>query len=160
MDSRDMSGGRLRDADWRFLLPNPTEGVFEHLVLLGGSASLVEQVVGMGLALRVSREIPRADSADALVVLSGARVSLDKAIGCLALGGSLYCEVDRRSLRSFARSPSRLQRLLQREGLSLTGIYWVRPSFAKPEIYLPLDVDGAISWHLKTLFIASTLKTR
>ncbi len=149
-------GKHVRRADWRFLLPTPTEGFFQHLVLLGGSAGRAKQIVDIGFARRVSREIPKGPSADALIILSGAGVALEEAISCLAPGGSLYCEIDRRLPSSFARSPGRIRRLLRREGLSLTGLYWVRPSFTRREICLPLDVDGAISWYLRTLSIAST----
>ena len=50
----------LRRADWRFLLPNPPEGSFQHLVLLGGPAGLAKRIVEEGIARRVSCEIPKA----------------------------------------------------------------------------------------------------
>src|SRR5438445_11139893 len=55
----------LRRADWRVLLPIPTNG-FEHMVLLGGPKELGEVILKIGLARRVSSESPAKPSADAI----------------------------------------------------------------------------------------------
>jgi aminoglycoside phosphotransferase (APT) family kinase protein len=36
------------------------------------------------------------------------------------------------------------------------GTYWVQPNHDAPEMYLPLDVAGALGWYLKTRFTAIT----
>ena len=146
----------LRRADWRFLLPNPPEGSFQHLVLLGGPAGLAKRIVEEGIARRVSCEIPKERSADAVAILHNAQVILRDAAGCLMPGGAPYYEIYRRSPPSLTLTPGRIQRSLLEMELSPTGIYWVRPNFANYEIYLSLDAQRAIEWHLKTLFAAAT----
>lgn len=149
-----------RRADWRFLLPNPPHGSFQHLVLLGGDAGAAEQILEVGLARRVSREIPRERSVDAMIVLCGAEVSLSDVVRCLLAGAALYFEIDRRSLTSAAFAPGRIRRSLQDVGLSPTGVYWAAPDFTNCKRYLPLDVPGALKWYLRTLYVAGTLEHR
>ena len=146
----------LRQADWRFLLPCPKENSFQHLVLLGGSSGLPERLVEIGLARRVSCEIPQSQSADALVVLHKANVDFKDAARCLAPGGALYYEVDRRSRSKLLLSPGRIHRLMREMGFTPTGIYWAIPNFTQCKRYLPLDVPAALRWYLTTLFPAMT----
>lgn len=149
----------LRHLDWRFLLPQPSGGQFEHLLLLGGPADLADRVIDLGLARRVSRDLDprrRVDTADAVVVLHDAGVSLDEAISALRPGGALYYEADRR-LSDFVRfSLDGLRRRLEQRGLSMTGVYWVRPDFVRPQIYLPLDLPQVLRWYIDSLFVATT----
>lgn len=146
----------LRRADWRFLLPGPPDGAFQHLVLPGGPPALAERIVEIGVARSVSCEIPRRRSADAVIVLHDAQVALDAAAGCLLPGGALYYEVERRSPASRALGPGRIRRALRDAGLSPAGIYWARPHFAECQMYLPLDIPGALRWYLAALFTAAT----
>ena len=153
---------RLRRADWRFLLPNPRDGSFRHLVLLGGSAGLAERIGEVGLARRVSCEVLREQAADALVILRDAQVGrnaqvvLKDAARSLVPGGSLYCEIDRRSLASLASTPGGIRSSLEAAGLTPTGSYWAKPNFTRCEMYLPLDVQGAFAWYLTTIYTAVT----
>jgi hypothetical protein len=146
----------LRCLDWRFLLPNPPESVFQHLVLLGGPAGLHGRIVEIGLARRVSCKTPRSRSADAVIILHDAQVPLSDVAACLLPGGTLYCEINRRSPLSPIFTPGRLRRALQNVGLSTTGTYLTIPNFANRQMYLTLDVPGAMKWYLETLFIATT----
>src|SRR5438445_1646209 len=140
-----------RRAEWRWLLPMPPGGEFEHLVLLGGRATLAEQLLECGVAGRVSRELSSPGSANAVIVLAGAGVHPSVAARCLVPGGALYCEIDRRQPGLRAASPARLRRTLRKAGLTVTGAYLVRPSFAACREYLPIDAPGAVRWYLRTL---------
>jgi len=151
-DPLDRRRAPLRDADWRFLLPLPEGGRFEHLVLLGGSAGLTSRVADLGLARRVSDAVPRERSANAMVVLHGARAAATDIARGLAPGGALYWEINRRSLRHFGSSPARLHKALLAAGLEPTGVYAVGPNVFRPRVYLPLDVPGALRWYVSTLY--------
>jgi hypothetical protein len=150
----------LCQADWRFLLPYPPTGSFQHLVLLGGPAGLAERLVDVGFARRVSCEIPRARTADSVVVLHNAQVALRDAAGCLVSGGALYYEIDRRSPSRLVLTPARMQHALRDVGLTPRGVYWVIPNFTHCRRYLPLDVPEALRWYITTLFPAMTLLDR
>lgn len=153
--SKTQRRASVRRMDWRFLLPDPPGGAFEHLVLLGSSADLAQWVIDCGYARRVSREVPGGRSADALVILHGASADLPEAAHCLMPGGVLYYEAERWKPWHIA-TPSRARRALQRSGLSLTGFYWVRPGFDTCQMYLPLDDAGPMRWFLEAKFVAAT----
>jgi aminoglycoside phosphotransferase (APT) family kinase protein len=125
------------------------------MVLLGGPSGLAARLVELGAARRVSRSIPNEGSADALVVLHDAHVGLEHAASCLVPGGALYSEIDRRSLRLLGSTPGRLRHSLLKRGLIMTGIYAVSPHFDRCEMYLPLDVPGALRWYVTTIYRAS-----
>jgi phosphotransferase family enzyme len=146
----------LRQADWRFLLPSPAGGLFQHLVLLGGPPGLAERLVEVGFARRVSCDIPRARTADSVVVLHNAQVALKDAAGCLVSGGALYYEIDRRSPSKLALTPGRVKQSLRDVGLTPREVYWIIPNFTNCRRYLPLDVPAALRWYLTTLFPAMT----
>jgi aminoglycoside phosphotransferase (APT) family kinase protein len=146
----------LRRADWRFLLPSPPGGVFEHLVLLGGSAGLAAQIGDIGLARRVSGELPRERAADAVVVLSDAGADIPELAASLKPGGVLYREIDRLSPRMLATTPARLRRSMLRAGLSPAGAYWAMPDFATRQRYVPLDRAGAVAWYMRIAFAATS----
>jgi Phosphotransferase enzyme family len=146
----------LRQLDWRFLLPDPLEGVFQHLVLLGGGAGLAKRIVEQRLARRVSCTIPRDRSADAVVALHKAQVILSDVAECLLPGGAVYFEVNRRLSRSVASTPGRFSHALQNAGLSPTGSYLVSPDFGRRQVYIPLDARKAVRWYLETFFTATT----
>lgn len=151
-------GGRapLRAADWRFLLPHPPGGQFQLLIVLGGPASLAERIIEVGLARDVSDTIPNGRSADAVVMLHGARAELREIAGCLVPGGVLYYEVDRRSLGFLASTPERIRRSIRKAGLLPTALYAVVPDFSDHRMYLPLDVPGALRWYVTALYNAFT----
>lgn len=150
----------LRRADWRFLLSNPLGEPLRHLVLLGGPDELPDLLRQTEIAERVTTEIPVERSADAVAVLDDSLLKVRRATGCLLPGGSLYCEFDRRSWSSLARSPGRVRRTLNAAGLSLTGIYWVRPDLVSRQVYVPLHVAGPLSWYLDTMLTASSPAAR
>lgn len=146
--------GRQR-ADWRFLLPS-SNGIFRHLVLLGGSADLADKINAAGIAQRVSLDLPTERSADAIAILSNERVDLSHVSKYLAPGGSLYYEVDRRLISNVTFSPGQIRRLVQKSDLSLTGIYWAAPNFESCKRYIPLDSPGPLRWYWSTLFVPGT----
>jgi Ser/Thr protein kinase RdoA (MazF antagonist) len=149
-----------READWRFLLPSPAGGSFEHLVLLGGSRDLVETVLDLGVARRVSSRVLSAADADAVIVLAGATCSIDAAAGALRPDGVLYWEIDRRTSRGVALSPARAIRRLGRYGVTTSAAYWVKPGFPDREMYLPIGATGALRWYLDTLYRSNSVGRR
>ncbi|PYM66274.1 MAG: hypothetical protein DMD79_03165 [Candidatus Rokuibacteriota bacterium] len=148
----------LPHADWRFLLPPPSEGAFRHLVLLGGPPRLAARLVEVGLARRVSRTIPAEQSADAVVILHDADVRLDAARSCLVPGGVLYWEIARGGCSWLGMTPGRVRRQLLEVDLVPTGAYWLRPNFTECHRYLPVDAGGALRWYLETWFTVSLLQ--
>ena len=140
----------LRRMDWRFLLPAPPRGGFDHVVVLGGSPSLSDTVVELGLAHRVSREVPSTDSADALVILEDASTQVEKAVRCLSPGGALYWEVPRQWSNLLRTSPGAIRRRLVSGGMSPVALYWPRPSFRCPAAYLPIGMAGVLPWYVRT----------
>jgi hypothetical protein len=160
MDAPAPSVAPGRDADWRFLLPSPFGGSFEHLVLLGGSPDLASTILDLGVARRVSITINLADDADAVVLLAGADESVDTAVRSLRPDGVLYWEVDRRIPRQFALTPARAMRRLTGSGVTASAAYWVKPGFPERQMYLPMGVTGALRWYLDTLYTPSSLGRR
>lgn len=149
-----------READWRFVLPHPRAGTFEHLVLLGGSPELEATILDLGVARRVSRALGMDGRADAVVVLSGATASVDAVADRLDHDGVLYWEVDRRAPGRRGLTPSRLLRQMRRHGLIPAAAYWVKPGFPQRQMYLPLGAGGAFRWYLNTLYRCTTLRRR
>ncbi len=145
----------LRRADWRFLLPAPADGSYQHLVLLGSHPELAERLRDAGVARRVSNELPEDEPVDVVAILQGAAMpaTVRRAIDVLTPGGSLYCEIDRRSINRLMMTPGRMRRLLQAHSLSLTGLYWPVPGFAAGKRYVPLDVNGPLEWYFSTLYV-------
>jgi hypothetical protein len=122
-------------------------GGFKHLVLLGGSPDLQQLVLQAGLARSVSTVLPAGCSADALVRLHDAGTPLTRAVQCLAPGGVLYYEVDRRR-DGLLQLPQRAARMLRRAGFTVSGVYWVTPNFRRRQAYIPLDHPRALLWYL------------
>jgi DNA polymerase III delta prime subunit len=152
----------LRQVDWRFLLPSPSSQSFRNLVLLGGSPALGARLEGEGVAERVTHHLPENGSVDAVVVLAAAKAvpSLDRLRQALPAGGVLYYEVDRRAAGGLLRTPARVRRSLAALGMTQTGAYWVRPSFARRRLHLPIDRPGTLSWYLNTTFAPATIRER
>jgi aminoglycoside phosphotransferase (APT) family kinase protein len=149
-----------READWRFLLPAPSGGSFEHLLLLGGSAALARTVLDLGVARHVSRTIDAAGVADAVVVLAGARESIDGAVRSLRQDGALYWEIDRRVARQLPLTPARAISRLRRSGVVASAAYWVKPGFPQRQMYLPVGAAGAFRWYLDTLYRSTSVPRR
>jgi hypothetical protein len=145
--------------DWRFLLPVPRGGAFEHLILLGGSPAIVETVLELGVARRVSTAPAGDDEADAVVILAGATGSVNDAVRALRQDGVLYWEVDRRTPHQLSLTPARAMNRLARRGLTATAAYWVKPGFPERQMFLPLGATGAFRWYLNTLY-RSTSRAR
>src|SRR5688572_29421677 len=83
-----------RRLDWRFLLPRPPGGSYQHLIVLGGTRNLVDTIAEPGLAQRVSTQLPADKSADAVVALHDAHIMVGAAATCLRPGGVLYQEIE------------------------------------------------------------------
>ena len=145
----------LRRIDWRFLLPRPF-GPFEHMVLLGGNEGIVDRIKQVGLARRVSCELPDARTADLIVLLAGARVDVDAAVSCLLPEGLLYWEVDRRAPFHLGHTPTRIAHRLRGMGFSDVNIYAARPSFEACQFYFPMDAPHSFKWFMDTLFVAQS----
>jgi Phosphotransferase enzyme family len=142
-------------------LPTPPEGMFGHLVLLGGATSLADRLVDLGVARRVSRTIPGEPSADAVAILHDAEARLDDVRACLLPGGVLYWEIGRRRLTAWLGvRPAGIRRRLREAGFAPGGVYWLRPDFAHCRLYLPVEVEGAIRWYVDTQFAAVSLRRR
>ena len=147
----------LRRADWRFLMPAGEDGVFRHLVVLGGPSGLAERLRDIGAAARVSSTQCPEGAADGLVILEDADVAPRDVAQSLAPDGVLYWEVRRRGLGRLLRGPSWIGRQLHRAGLRPARMYWVIPEFADARRYLPLDGEApAIEWFFATRFVASS----
>ena len=152
----DTRSAGLRAADWRFLLPKSPHQKFGRLVLLGGPQGLAQLLLEFGLAEQVLDDLPPDKSADAVIVLYDAKAMLPEVAECLVAGGVLYFEIDRRSRGYLASAPSRVRRSLHAAGLSRVVFYSVVPGFANHQMYLPLDVPGALKWYVKTLYHSFT----
>jgi hypothetical protein len=146
----------LRLLDWRFLLPRPSDGQFQYLVLLGGSVGLAERILEVGFAREVCLSISTGRSADALIALRDAHVNLPEIAGCLAPGGVLYYETERRARGLLGPSRKRLYRAIREAGLAPAGMYAIAPSLNAARLYLPLDGPEAVSWYLATLVDTGT----
>jgi hypothetical protein len=146
----------LRRADWRFLLPTPSSGCFNHLVLLGGDNEQAEMLVDTGIARCVTREIAAPGAADAVVLLRRAKASLKDAGRMLQSGGVFYAEVDRRLSGRRWLTPRKSERQLREAGLSPTGVYLVLPRFEAGRRYVPIDHPGLLDWYFATLHSAGT----
>lgn len=156
MDTTVLAQASAREADWRFLLPQPDAGMFDHMLLAGGSPELGAHVAGLGLARRVSRGVRGGPAADVVVVLSDADVSLDELAPHIADSACLYIEVDRRAPGRRLLTPRRLRRTLEAHGFDTTGAYWVKPGFPRRDTYLPFGSSGALRWYLDTVYRASS----
>ena len=160
MHSEESEAAALRRCDWRFLLPTPPGGVFEHIVLLGAREGIAETIVKSGIARAVSEQVPGERCADALIVLRRSGASLERCAGCLQPGGVVYWEIDRGNLARTFTSVSSATETLRAAGLSPTGAYWVRPGFVNAQIYLPLQDEAVLRWYVRSLFTAATLGER
>ncbi len=150
----------LRQTDWRFLLPNPEGECWDHVVLLGGSPELARLITESGIAKRVTSEIPRERCADAVIVLGRGVRSLERAVSCLLPGGALYAEIRGLRFPSASRSPGRIVRSLRKLGLTQVRTYWIRPSLARRDAYLPLDAAGPVSWYFENVLAERNLQRR
>jgi len=146
----------LRQCDWRFLLPTPASGTFEHLVLLGAPRGLAETIVQAEIARRVSQTVPAEADADALIVLRRSNVSIATASRCLRPDGVVYWEIDRRRPRRWLTSVGWAFRALRSAELSPMSAYWVRPGFSEAQVYLPLGDDSLLRWYLRNNYTAAT----
>jgi hypothetical protein len=148
-----MSSAQLRQCDWRFLLPR-RGGPFPRLVLSGGSASLASDLKTLGVADEVSASA-QPETADALVLLQDGAQDLPEAGKFLKRGGVVYWEV-RRTWRFWRSSPRAIRRRLRAAGLVPLGIYWPRPSFRRPAIYIPVESRAALRWYVETYLSAGS----
>ena len=147
----------LRRADWRFLLPAPQNGQFEHLVLLGADSERAAMLLNAGVARRVSTQVTSPGSADAVILLAAAKISFPDAARMLQSGGAFYAEVDRRLTGRWCLTPSRSKRRLHEVGLSVTCVYLVLPGFEAARRYVPIDHPGLLHWYFETLHSPRTL---
>jgi len=127
------------------------------MVLLGGPDGLGVVMTQIGLARRVSTEMPEGAVADAVAILRGARVGCEEAARALLPGGSLYWELEAPHgwAAGFRRT---VQRRLRQSRLSLTGCYWVLPDFERGEVFVPI-VREAVEWYLRHWSGESSFRT-
>ena len=142
---RAASPAPLRETDWRFLLPNPEGGAWNHVVLLGGSSELPGLLIESGIATRVSSEIPGEPSADALIVFRERARDLKRALTCLSPSGSVYAEIGG-WVPGGRRRAERVRRMLKNVGLSRVRTYGIHPRLSRREAYVPLDAAGPATW--------------
>lgn len=154
------SGASMREADWRFLLPWPEGGAFERMAVLGGSAELPGVLSEGGIARQVVGAAgPGEVDAVAVIGRASEAVSEAEAMSMLRSGGILYYEVDR-GAGPRVRSPRRSRRAIRAAGGSLIATYWIRPSLAVRQMYVPLDSPEALRWFQKGGFPRQTLPQR
>lgn len=155
-------GALLRQADWRFLVPSPPEGMFRHVVLRGGGDELRAVMIGMGIARTVS-DGTTDERADALVVLAAERDPLHAIRSYahrLTPGGVVYIELRQRRWAGSGASLRQVVAALDDADVVCTGQYWTRPDFARRALYLPVDSSAAVLWYLRTVFRRTTLARR
>jgi hypothetical protein len=145
----------LRRADWRYLLPGPERGRYRQLVLLGGPPGLAELLREEQLADRI--ETRPAAGADLVVALADASVRPAELAACVAPGGVVYREIDRRRPGSATVTPARLRRDLTGSGLHPLWSHWVIPGFDQARRYLPFDHPDALRWYFSTLHPAGSV---
>jgi hypothetical protein len=145
----------LRRADWRFLLPAAAGGRFRHLVLLGGPAGLADLLRAEEIAERIDTGATK--GADLVVAMADWPASAAELASCLAPGGILYREIDRRRVGMVATTPARLARTLAAAGLRPLWSHWVIPELDQARRYLPLDHAGALRWYFDTLHPAGSV---
>jgi len=142
---RTASPAPLRETDWRFLLPNPAGGAWNHVVLLGGSAELAGLLLEAGIAKKVSADIPGEPGADALIVLREHARDLERALTCLSPSGAVYVEIAG-WVPWVRRRAERIRRILKNAGLNRVRTYRIHPRLSRREAYVPLDAAGPVGW--------------
>jgi hypothetical protein len=146
-------------ADWRFLLPT-SSGVFEHLVLLGGSPPLRAWLEDTGVIKICSTVLPTQPCADVVAVLNGARFEPQEVAASLKPTGVLYWEFSRITRHSSGFSFRRAIQGLRSAGLTVVGTYAVAPSFSRPQMFLPLEVPRSLEWYIQSQYVAATARQR
>jgi hypothetical protein len=111
-----------------------------------------------GTASSISRRLRDDASADAVAVLAGSRCSPTDVRRALRPDGVLWWEISR--ARHPTLPPSTFIRKLRRAGLHVLGTYWVGRSHEHPRIYVPLDVDSAVTWVLESYLPVQSLRLR
>lgn len=144
--------GLVRAADWRFLFPPPPAGHYDQLVVLGAPAALLDALVAMSIATKVTDRLPTDGSASAVVVLPGIAVHARALAEALAPGGALYVEVDRRLAQSGRLGPANLLHKLRAASISPAGVYAVGRRGLAPRRYIPLDGLCAFAWYLRNIY--------
>lgn len=147
-----MSMVQLRRITWRFLLPAPPMGQWQHLVVVGADAEMLRALASTDLAADVST-LPSVDRpADCIVVLRTSHKPLSN-IRFLEPGGILLVESDRRRRGGRWTGPRRTARRGAEQELSWLGTWMVAPTIDNPRRFVPLDDRGAFDWYLRSLFI-------
>jgi hypothetical protein len=144
---------RLRQADWRFLMPGPPPATAVCFAQgrLAEAAALVA-----GRVLQPGEAAP--GSCDLAVALNPDRATLRAAWSALAPGGTLYTEWH--SL--LAGGPPGVQRRLAAAGFTCAECYWPwpNPNRAAPLFWLPLAAPRALDFFLATRPRPSTPRRR
>jgi hypothetical protein len=136
---------------WRFLLPKPNEGVYEHALVLGGPRTMGADLIASGIVRRADGVLPASPVADLVIRLHDSPVAIDTAARALKPGGVLYAEFSaRRGLGLAARL--RTRQTLRSAGLTETGLWWCNPDFGRPQAYVPLDAGNATRWFARNAF--------
>lgn len=139
-----------RRLDWHVLLPGRPAASPGPWLLLGGEPDLPRLAVELGLAESATTDRAADGPAKVVALLHDSTATLDRAVDALAPGGSLYWEVDRRSIMRSIATPGRTLRRLRAAGLTPLALYWVGPGWSRPSRFLPIDPPGPIAWYLAT----------
>jgi glycosyltransferase involved in cell wall biosynthesis/aminoglycoside phosphotransferase (APT) family kinase protein len=141
-----------RAADWRFLLPRPASGRFDHLVVLGASPAMLRELAHREVAHELSSTLPNDGSASAAVVLPGAAVAAEALAAALRADGVAYVEVDRRRSGQRRSSPRGVVRSFGEAGLTVQRVYAVERSDLAPSRYLAVDDSAPMRWFLRDVY--------
>jgi hypothetical protein len=146
----------LRRLDWRFLLPAaPDRRPWRRMAILGASSAVLERAENAELAAQITDRVSATDrnSLDVIAVLHGAHEPPNGGLLAMALreGGILYQEIVfpwPAGLVSLARQLARLRQA----GLTVTGIYGVRPSFEAAKMYIPTHTPKLLGWYTQNVY--------
>lgn len=147
--------------DWRFLLPSFRGGRPDTLVLRGGDAAARASVEESGAAGRVVDAWPPDHPADAIVLLHGARETVEDAAPHLTDDGVVYFEVARpRRDALVTATPDLVRDRIRAAGLEPAGCWAVWPDFADYEFFVPAGSETAVRWFIEVELPASTPRER
>ncbi|HEX8940904.1 MAG TPA: phosphotransferase [Candidatus Limnocylindrales bacterium] len=155
-----MDASTIRRLDWRFLLPAPEGGAFEHLLLGREDPDLADLVREAGVARRVSAGNGVTGPFDVAVLLAGSHLTIEDLRHRLRPGAPVYLEIDRRRPGLRQGGPGRLGARLAAVGLGATTPYWAVAGFRGTRAYLPIGSKAAVRWYVSHQLTARTAARR
>jgi aminoglycoside phosphotransferase (APT) family kinase protein len=146
----------LRRLDWRFLLPAPLGAERrKKMAILGASSTVLARAKDARLADHVTGHLSAYESEpfDVIAILEGSPLVPEEAIvrDALGEGGILYLEVTLQRPAGHLTLDRHLARLRQ-AGLSITGVYGVRPTFETAKMYLPARAPKVLAWYMENVY--------